>query len=146
MEWKHLLASSTGIVEQELLVRHEYLVTKYRILRQQIQGRVQLSDGEHKALAVIGQTLGKQALQDVATMVKPNTILGWHRQLRAQKIDGARQWKAPGQPTIDPELEALVVRMAQEHRSWGYDRSVGALANFGYTIACIAIRSIDSSL
>ena len=24
---------------------------------------------------------------------------------------------------IDPELEALIVRMAQENRSWGYDRS-----------------------
>ena len=34
-----------------------------------------------------------------------------------------------------PELEALVVRMAQENRSWGYDRIVGALMNLGYTVS-----------
>src|SRR5262249_48396222 len=81
----------------------------------------------------IGQRLGKQALKEVATIVKPDTILGWHRKLVAQKCDGSPQRKAPGRPTIDPELEALVVRMAQENRSWGYDRIVGALANLGYT-------------
>jgi hypothetical protein len=36
---------------------------------------------------------------------------------------------------IDPELEALIVRMAQENRSWGYDRIVGALANLGVTVS-----------
>jgi transposase len=36
---------------------------------------------------------------------------------------------------IDPELEALIVRMAQENRSWGYDRIVGALANLGLTVS-----------
>ena len=112
MGWKTLLAYITGTVDQELLLRNEYLATENRILRSQIKGRLRLNDGERKALAEIGQKLGKQALEEVATIVKPDTILGWHRQLRAQKIDGARQWKAPGQPTIDPELEALVVRMA----------------------------------
>jgi hypothetical protein len=89
-----LLAYITGTVDQELLLRNEYLVTENRILRNQIKGRVQLSDGERKALAAIGQKLGKQALQDVAKLVKPDTILGWHRQLMAQKFDGSRQRKA----------------------------------------------------
>ena len=63
----------------------------------------------------IGYKLGMQALADVATLVKPDTILGWHRKLVAQKCDGSQQRKAPGRPTIDPELEALVVRMAREN-------------------------------
>jgi hypothetical protein len=58
-----------------------------RILRSQIKGRLRLSDGERKALAEIGQKLGKQALQEVAKMVKPDTILGWHRTLVAQKFE-----------------------------------------------------------
>ena len=135
MDWKHLLAYITGTVDQELLLRNEYLVTENRILRHQIPGRVRLSDGERKTLAEIGQKLGKQALQDVATLVKPDTILGWHRKLVAQKFDGSPQRKAPGRPRIDPELEALIVRMAQENRSWGYDRIVGALANLGFTVS-----------
>ena len=59
MEWKHVLAYITGSVDQELLVRNAYLVTENRILRQQIAGRVQLSNGERKTLAVIGKKLGR---------------------------------------------------------------------------------------
>jgi putative transposase len=118
MDWKHLLAYITGTVDQELLLRNEYLVTENRILRNQLKGRVRLSDGERKAMAEIGYTL-----------------LGWHRTLVAKKFDGSTQRKAPGRPKIDPDLEALVVRMAQENRSWGYDRIVGALTNLGYTIS-----------
>src|SRR5215475_13095856 len=42
MDWKHLLAYITGSVDEELLLRNEYLVTENRILRQQITGRVSL--------------------------------------------------------------------------------------------------------
>src|SRR5438128_1599209 len=86
-----------------------------------------------RARAVIGQKLGKQALTGVAQIVKPETILGWHRTLVAQKFDGSQQRQSPGRPTIDQELEALMVRIAQEHRSGGDDRVVGALANLGLT-------------
>jgi putative transposase len=91
MDWKTLLAYITGTVDQELLLRNEYLVTENRILRNQLKGRVRLIDGERKALADIGYRLGKQALQDVATIVKPDTILGWHRKLVAQKFGSATE-------------------------------------------------------
>ena len=100
MDWKHLLAYITGTVDQELLLRNEYLVTENRILRGQLKGRVRLSDGERKALAEIGQKLGKQALQEVAKIVKPDTILACHRKLVAQKFDGSHQRKAPRRPTM----------------------------------------------
>ena len=122
MGWKQLLAYITGTVNQELLLRNEYLVTENRILRNQLTGRVRLADGERKALAELGQKLGKKTLEAVANVVKPDTILAWHRKLVAQKFDGSQQRKAPGRPTIDQELEALVVRLARENRSWGYDR------------------------
>src|SRR2546425_11344459 len=142
MDWKHLLAYITGTVDQELLLRNEYLVTENRILRQQITGRVRLSDGERKTLAEIGQKLGRQALAEVAAIVKPDTILAWHRTLVAKKFDGSQQRQSPGRPKIDQELEALIVRMARENRSWGYDRIVGALANLGYTISDQTVGNI----
>lgn len=135
MDWKTFLAYITGTVDQELLLRNEYLVTENRILRNQMQGRLHLSTGERTALAEIGQQLEKKVLEEGATIVKPDTILAWHRTLVAQTFDGSQQRKAPGCPRIDQELEALVVRLAQENRSWGYDRIVGALANLGYTIS-----------
>src|SRR5262245_6763927 len=70
MDWKTLLAYITGSVDQALLLRNEYLVTENRMLRNQITGRVRLTDGERKTLAEIGHKLGKQALTEVATIVK----------------------------------------------------------------------------
>src|SRR4029434_5164780 len=135
MDWKQLLAYITGTVDQELLLRNEYLVTENRILRDQLKGRVRLSDGERKTLAEIGQKLGKQALAEVAKIVTPDTILAWHRKLIAQKFDSSTQRQSLGRPRVDAELEALIVRMAQENRSWGYDRIGGALKHLGYTLS-----------
>src|SRR5713101_9451853 len=142
MDWTHLLAYITGTVDQKLLLRNEYLVTENRILRRQLTGRVQLTDGERRTLAEIGQKLGKQALKEIANIVTPDTILAWHRRLVAQKFDGSPQRKTPGRPKIDPALEALIVRMAQENRSWGSDRLVGALANLGYTVSDQTVGNI----
>ena len=142
MEWKTLLAYITGSVDQELLLRNEYLVTENRMLRQQIPGRVRLTDAERATLAEIGKRLGRKALEEVASIVTPDTILAWHRKFVAQKFDGSEQRKPPGRPPITAELEALVVRMAQENRSWGYDRIVGALKHLGYTISDQTVGNI----
>jgi putative transposase len=101
-----------------------------------------LTDGERKTLAEIGKKLGKQALKEVAHVVKPDTILGWHKKLVAQKFDGSKQRQTLGRPKVDQALEDLVVRLAQENRSWGYDRIVGALANLGYTISDQTVGNI----
>jgi putative transposase len=142
MDWKPLLAYSTGSVDQELLLRNEYLVTENRILRQQITGRVRLSDGERKTLAELGKQLGKQALNEVASLVTPDTILAWHRQLIAKKSDGSKHRQTLGRPTISAELDALVVRIARENRSWGYDRIAGAQAHLGYIISDQTVGNI----
>src|SRR5437867_1297710 len=115
MDWKHLLAYITGTVDQELLLRNEYLVTENRILRHQLKGRLRLNDGERKALADIGQQLGKQALKEVATIVKPDTMLGWHRKCVAQKCDGSQQRKAPGRPVIHLESREIHVAGVTPH-------------------------------
>ena len=95
------------------------LVQSTYLLRNQIKGRVQLSDGERKTLAEIGKRVGKKALAEVASIVKPDTVLAWHQQLIVKKFAGSPQRQAPGRPTINAAVEALVVRLAQENRSWG---------------------------
>ena len=76
-----MLAYVTGSVDEELLRRNEYLVAENRILRAQILGGVKLSDGERRTLAEIGKRLGRKALTEVASIVRPDTILAWHRRL-----------------------------------------------------------------
>jgi hypothetical protein len=131
MDWKTLWACITGSVEEQLLLRNAYVVEENRILRNQIARRVQLTDAERHTLAAIGKKLGKQALEEVATIVKPATILAWHRQLVAQKFHGSEQRKSVGRPRVDKEIEDLVVQMAKENRGGAYDRIVGALAELG---------------
>ena len=85
---------------------------------------------ERRTLAEIGKRLGPSSC-DVACVAKPETILAWYRRLIARKFDGSKHRSYPGRPRIEPEIEALIVRMAQENGSWGYDRIAGALANLG---------------
>ena len=142
MDWKKLRGSIRGSVDEELRLRNAYLAAENRLLRQQIPGRVQLSVSDRKALAALGQQLGKKALEEVATIAQPDTILAWHRKCMDQQNAHAPQRQSVGRPRIDKEIEALVVRMARENRAWGYDRIVGALANLGYMISDQTVGTI----
>src|SRR5947207_5855882 len=134
MDWARILAYVTGTVDQELLARNEYLAAENRILKAQSNGHLRLSDSERATLGEIGRRLGRKALAEVATVAKPETILAWYRKLVARKFDGSKARRGPGRPRIAPEVEQLIVRMAEENRDWGYDRIAGALANLGYRV------------
>src|SRR5919202_4997943 len=108
MDWKTLLAYISGSVDEELLLRNEYLTAENRILRDQIKGRLQLTDAERQTLAEIAKKLGKKALEDVAQIVKPDTILAWQRKLAANKFDGSTRRNSLGSPRVEKELEDLV--------------------------------------
>jgi putative transposase len=133
MEWARILAYISGTVDQELLLRIEYLAAESQILRGQLKGRPKLSDAERAKLGEIGRRLGRKALGDVATAM-PDTILGWYRRLVARKLDGSKH-RSPGRPRVERAIEELIVRMAEENRCWGYHRIVGALANLGFEVS-----------
>ena len=120
MDWRKVLASITGTVDEELLLRNEYLAAENRIPMEQLKGRLRLTDPQRRTLAEIGYRLGHKALADVANVVKPDTILGWYRELVAQKFDGSKARGSVGRPQISQEVEALIVRMARENSGWGY--------------------------
>ena len=133
--WARLLAYVTGLVNQRLHLQCEYLTAEYRILRSHVSGRLRLSNHERSTLAEIGKRLGRKSLAEVACVAKPETILAWYRRLIARKFDGSKHRSCPGRPRIGPELEALILRMAQENKGWGYDRIAGALANLGHQLS-----------
>src|SRR5580658_7764939 len=130
-----MLAYITGTVDQELLLRNEYLAAENRILKVQIKGRLLLSDGEKATLSEIAYRLGRKALREVAMVAQPETILAWYRRLIANKFDGSKSRRCPGAPGVGANIESLVVCMAKENPSWGYDRIVGALANLGHQVS-----------
>jgi putative transposase len=142
MLWARMLAYVTGMVNQELLLRKEYLAAENRILRGQIKGRLLLSEGEKATLAEIAHRLGRGALEHLAATAKPDTILGWYRKLIANKFDGSRFRRRAGRPRMNEEIERLVVQMAEENPRWGYDRIVGALANLGFLLSDQTVGNI----
>ena len=107
-----LLAYVTGLFNQKLLLQNEYLIAENRILRAHLPARMRLSDPERSTLAEIGKRLGRTALQQVACVAKPDTILAWYRRLIARKFDGSKHRASSGWPAMAPEVEALVVRFA----------------------------------
>ena len=141
MPWKKMLAYVTGEIEESLLLRIEYLIEENRVLRNQIDKRILLTDAERTILAEKAVALGK-LMVDTVTIVKPETILRWHRKLIAKKFDGSKHRKKHRRPTITEEIEGLVVRMARENPSWGYDRIAGAVCNLGHRISDQTIGNI----
>jgi hypothetical protein len=94
------------------------------------QKRLRFNDDQRRRLAAKAKGLGRKLLREVATIVTPETLLAWHRRLIAQKYDGSGK-RGCGRPRASEEIEDLVVRLAEENRSWGYRRIQGALSNLG---------------
>jgi putative transposase len=121
-----MVAYVTGTVNQELLLRNQYLAAENQVLRGQIKGRLLLSKGEKATLAEIAQRLGRKALEELAAVAKPDTLLAWYRKLIANKFDGSKFRQRVGRPRMDEETERLVVQMAKENPSRAYDRIRGS--------------------
>jgi len=120
----------------------EYLREENRVLREQLgDRRLRFNDDRRRRLAVRAKGLGRKLLMEIATLVTPTTSLAWHRKLIAQKYDGSARRK-PGRPVTRKDLAALVVRMAEENRDWGYRRIQGALSNLGHECARSTIADI----
>jgi hypothetical protein len=142
MSWKKLLESISESLNDPLRLRNAYLIAEHRLLRRQIDGRVQLTDGERQELAAIGAKLGKKTLEEIATVASPETSLAWHRRFADHTVASPPPWQSVGRPCIDKEIEVLVVRMACENRSWGYDRIQGAVKHLGDRISDQTVGNI----
>src|SRR5215831_4992596 len=129
--FRFMLIAVSGWMNCRQLQVIEYLREENRVLREQLGDRVRLNDNQRRRLAVKAKALGQRVLAEVASIVTPETLLVWHRKLIAQKYDG-KAHRAPGRPRTAGEVEALVVRMAEENRDWGYRRIEGALSNLGH--------------
>ena len=96
--------------------------------------RIRLTDIECRRLAVLGKAVGRKTLSEICSIVTPDTILRWHRTLVARKYDGSKS-RSAGRPRVMPVIRELVIRMATENRSWGYERIEGELRKVGHRVA-----------
>jgi putative transposase len=142
--WQLLVAILAGWVNREQQDLIEYLRTENQILREKIgQRRIVLDDDQRRRLAVKAKILGRKMLESVGTLFTPDTILRWHRELVVKKWDFSdRCARRPGRPPVAAEIRELILQLARENPSWGYDRIQGALANLGHSISDSTVGNI----
>ena len=110
-----ILAGWINHQEQDAI---EYLRAENRVLREKLgKKRILLNDDQRRRLAVKGKILGRKMLEQMATIVTPDTILRWHRELVAAKWDYSQHGKILGRPPASAGVVELVLRMARETRA-----------------------------
>jgi len=128
-----LLGRGDRAKELEILVlRHELSILRRQVNRPRFETR------DRVLLAAFSRMLARRSWSSFS--VRPETLLRWHRGLVA------RRWtyphRPPGRPPIGSEVRELVVRLAGENPSWGYQRIVGELRKLGVSVAASSVRNI----
>jgi putative transposase len=133
---------AAGWVHRHQLIVIEFLQAENRLLKDRLRGRrIRFTDAERALLARKAKALGRKALLELDTVVSPDTLLRWHRRFVAQKWNFAERRQA-GRPGIMRHISELIVRMAQDNRSWGYTRIQGALANLNHKVGRGTIANV----
>ncbi|MDG2122314.1 MAG: integrase core domain-containing protein [Verrucomicrobiales bacterium] len=142
--WQLFFLVLSGLMNRRQQDIIEFQNAQIRILMDKMgRKRLLLSDDQRRLLAAKGKALGSRALTELTTIVTPDTILRWHRRLIAEKWDYSdRRKKATGRPPVSVEVSRLVLGMAEENPTWGYDRIRGALANLGHEISDTTVGNI----
>ena len=121
--WQLLLVALSGWVNQRIEFQNSQIQA---LLKKLGRKRVLLSDEDRRRLAVQGKALGRKTLLELTTLVTPDTILRWHRELVAQKWDHTHKRKPVGRPRIRQVIVDLILRFARENPTWGYDSDPGS--------------------
>jgi putative transposase len=127
--------------QQEVI---DYLTEENRLLKEKLGDRkLHFTDAERRRLARRAKVLGRKPHSLLDTLVTPDTLLRWHRELIAQKWNHVHRCK-PGRPRTKDDIVELILRMAQENAGWGYTRILGALSNVGYKVGRGTIANVLS--
>ena len=137
-----LLISVAGWMSRHQQAVIDYLQEENRILLEQLGGKPKrFTDAQRIRLARKAKRVGRRRLGKLATLVTPDTLLRWFRVLIAKKWTFART-NPVGRPSVEAELEKLVITLLQENPTWGSKRIVGALANLGFKVSDSTVDNI----
>lgn len=123
-----------GTQDLEILVLRHQL----RVL-QRTAGPPRLRASDQVLLAAASRAIPRDRW--VAFLVTPATLLRWHRELVRRKWTYRRSGR-PGRPPIDPEIRALILRLARENPRWGCVRIEGELRKLGQRVSATTIRTL----
>jgi hypothetical protein len=104
--WHLLLITLAGWINREQQKVIDYLITDNQVLKEKLgKKRILLNDDQRRRLAVKGMVLARRLLEEIATIVTPDTLMRWHRKLIARKWNYSdRRKKKPGRPPVPEEV------------------------------------------
>jgi transposase len=114
-----------------LALRHQIAILE----RQLGQQRVHFTTADRALLAALLHRLPRQTLRRLRLLVRPDTVLRWHRDLIARHHAARSRPKRPGRPRTVRSIRVLVLRLARENPRWGYRRLHGELLVLGVKVA-----------
>ncbi|MEV0408340.1 integrase core domain-containing protein [Actinoallomurus sp. NPDC050550] len=121
-----------------LTLRHQIAV-----LERQLGGtRVRFTAPDRAFLAALLHRLTPEALRQVRLLVRPDTVLCWHRDLVRRRHAARSKPKRPGRPPTVRSIRALVLRLVRENPQWGYRRVHGELLVLGVKVAASTVWDI----
>ena len=130
-----LVVAGAGWINQQQRDVIDSLQEEHRVRREPLgPGRLRVTDAQRRRLAAQAKRLGRRVRRDRHTLVTPDTLRRWHRQLIARTYDG-RGRRGPGRPRGMDTIRRLIVRMATENREWGDTRIRGARGHLGQQVA-----------
>jgi transposase InsO family protein len=134
-----LLPGSDRDKDAEILaLRHQLAV-----LQRQLDGqRVRFDPVDRAWLAALLHRLPKPSLQGLRLLVRPDTVLRWHRDLVARRHAAVSRPRRRGRPPTVRSIRALVLRLVAENPSWGYRRVHGELLTLGVKVAASTVWEI----
>jgi putative transposase len=134
-----LLPASDRDRDAEILaLRHQLAVLQRRLGGQ----RVRFGPVDRAWLAALLYRLPKPTLHKVRLLVRPDTILRWHRDLAARRHAAASRHRRRGRPPIIRSIRSLVLRLVRKNPSWGYRRVHGELLTLGIKVAASTVWEI----
>src|SRR5207253_2825428 len=104
---------------------------------QRQRSRPRFEPDDRAILTALARVLGRDRWS--IFLVKPDTLLRWHRRLVANSWTYPHR---PGRPSTAVETRRIIIRLARENPAWGYRRIHGELARLGITIAASTIWTI----
>jgi putative transposase len=105
---------------------------------------VQFCPSDRALLAALLHRLPHQTLRRLRLLVRPDTILRWHRELLRRRHATLSRPQRPGRPRTIRSIRVLVLRLAKENPSWGYRRVHGELLVLGLKVAASTVWQILS--
>lgn len=143
--WITLVTYLAYCIDKELYKAIDYLREQVQVLVEQQEKqnkRILLTNSQRMRIVAKAKKLSRKMLEKCTVLFTPDTILGWYRNLIAEKYNDSENRGKVGRPQISQEMVNLVIRFKEENPRWGYQKITDQLVYLKYNISKSTAKNI----